>query len=272
MAGGPATSGDGAVSDLPEYAAENRRHWDATAHQWVDAGERNWARRDPVWGMWGVADADIPLLPGDLTGRDVIELGCGTAYVSAWAVRRGARRVVGIDSSARQLGTARRLATGHGIALTLHHGIAEHVPEPDGSFDVAVSEYGAVLWSEPVAFLTEARRLLRPGGTLSMLTVHPLAVVTAPLDGSIPSGTRLVRSWFGDHRYDWRDAVDEPGGIEFVPTVGEWFRLADRTGFRIDDYRELRAPATADDGVRFAVTGAWAKRWPAEHALWLTAG
>jgi len=220
-----------------------------------------------VWrGWWG-----IPLLPADLNGKNVVELGCGTAYVSAWAARRGARRVVGIDNSARQLETARRLADGYGVDVTLHHGIAEDTPEPDDAFDVAISEYGAVLWAEPTAFLTEARRLLRDGGTLSFLTSHPLALLTAPLDGSIPSGTQLLRPWFGSHRYDWRDAVDQPGGIEFVPTVGQWFALAGQAGFQIDDYREIQAPQTAEDGLNFAVTGAWAKQWPAEHAFWLTA-
>ena len=259
------------MAELPDYAVENRRLWDATADDWVAPGERSWAADAPHWGIWGVPDEQAPLLPARLDGRDVIELGCGTAYVSAWAARRGARRVVGIDNSARQLATARRLAGEHGVDLTLHHGLAEHTPEPDGAFDVAVSEYGAVLWAEPVAFLREARRLLRTGGTLSVLTSHPLTVLTAPLDGSIPSGTELVRPWFGGHRYDWRDAVDQPGGIEFVPTVGEWFALARQEGFVVVDYREIQAPASADDGVRFAVTGAWAKRWPSEHALWLRA-
>jgi SAM-dependent methyltransferase len=182
------------VGELPDYAVENRRHWDAMADQWVGVGEQRWAAHEPTWGAWGVPDDQIPLLPDDLAGKDVIELGCGTGYVSAWAARRGARRVVGIDNSARQLQTARRLAGEHGIELTLHHGIAEDVPE------------------------------------------HPLAVLTAPLDGSIPSGTQLLRPWFGGYRYDWRDAVDEPGGIEFVPTVGQGFALAHQTGFRIDDY------------------------------------
>lgn len=214
------------MSELPDDATENRRVWDAAADRWVAAAQRHWATDEPTWGMWGVADADVALLPDDVDGRDVIELGCGTAYVSAWAARRGARCVVGVDNSARQLHTARRLADEHGVTLRLHHGLAERVPEPDDSFDVAVSDHGAVLWAEPVAFLTEARRLLRDGGTLSMLTSHPLAVLTAPLDGSLPSGTALVRPWFGDHRYDWRDAVDEPGGIEFVPSIGTW--LPDR--------------------------------------------
>ncbi|WP_216843803.1 methyltransferase domain-containing protein [Phytoactinopolyspora alkaliphila] len=44
------------------------------------------------------------MLPPTLQGKDVIELGCGTAYVSAWMARRGARPV-GLDNSAEQLAT-----------------------------------------------------------------------------------------------------------------------------------------------------------------------
>ena len=50
----------------------------------------------------------------DVAGKDTIELGCGTAYVSAWLARRGARPV-GIDNSAKQLETARRLQEEHGL-------------------------------------------------------------------------------------------------------------------------------------------------------------
>jgi ubiquinone/menaquinone biosynthesis C-methylase UbiE len=259
------------VEQLPGYAEENRRYWDAKAGSYVDRGERAWATDVPTWGAWSVADQHAPLLPEDLTGADVVELGCGTAYVSAWAHHRGARRVVGIDLSAQQLSTARRLADEHHVPLTLHLGPAEHVPEPDDAFDVAVSEYGAVLWCEPSAFLAEARRLLHDGGRLSFLTSHPLVALTAPLDGSVPSGTELVRPWFGGHRYDWRSAVDDPGGIEFVPTVAEWFALARDANFRVDDYREIQVPALAPEGLHGAVTTAWAKRWPAEHGFWMTA-
>ncbi|HSK97144.1 MAG TPA: hypothetical protein VK891_11050 [Euzebyales bacterium] len=53
-----------------------------------------------------------------------------------------------------------------------------------------------------------------------------------------------------------------------------WDAMADRwvaVGERSWAYREIRAPEPADDGSNFGVTGAWAKRWPAEHAFWLTA-
>jgi ubiquinone/menaquinone biosynthesis C-methylase UbiE len=126
---------------LPEHVAVNRAHWDEDAVNWVASGERNW-RKAATWGMWGV---DLPgMLPDDMTGLDAIELGCGTAYVSAWMARRGAN-VVAIDNSEGQLATARRLAAEHGIDLTLIHGDAENVPYDDGSFDFAISEYGAAI-------------------------------------------------------------------------------------------------------------------------------
>src|SRR5262245_65980210 len=93
-----------------------------------------------TWGIWGSPEEDLQLLP-PVRGLDVIELACGTAYVSAWLARRGAR-VVAIDNSERQLATARDLQREHGLAFPLIHGNAEAVPRPDASFDLAISEYG----------------------------------------------------------------------------------------------------------------------------------
>lgn len=89
------------------------------------------------------------------------------------------------------------------------HGDAEHVPQPDQCFDFAISEYGAAIWCEPNAWLSEAHRLLRHGGELVFLGNHPLAMVCSPMDGSLPVTDRLERSYFDLGRLDWRDAVDE---------------------------------------------------------------
>jgi len=70
----------------------------------VEIGERQW-NSPPNWGFWGETDESLNLLPADMTGMKAIELGCGTAYVSGWMTRRGAR-VTAIDISAEQLATA----------------------------------------------------------------------------------------------------------------------------------------------------------------------
>jgi 2-polyprenyl-3-methyl-5-hydroxy-6-metoxy-1,4-benzoquinol methylase len=51
-----------------------------------------------AWGIWQVPETELQIFSEQLAGKDAIELGCGTAYISAWLSRRGAR-VVGIDNS-----------------------------------------------------------------------------------------------------------------------------------------------------------------------------
>ena len=263
---GPTLGGmtDAAADALAEHVRENRRYWDAMAADWVVAGERAWADSDASWGMWDIPNRDLPLLADDLTGVHAIELGCGTGYVSAWMRRRGAT-VYAIDNSERQLETARRLYELHGLdGIEWVHGDAESVDQPDGSFDLAISEYGAAIWCEPRTWLTEAHRLLRPGGELTFLGNHPLAMVCAPLDGSVPITEHLERSYFGLGVLDWREAVDEPGGIEFNMPISAWIRLFAEVGFDVFDYVEIQAPATAT-GTKFTVTADWAQRFPSEQ-------
>ena len=86
-----------------------RRQWDERMSAWFERyAQPRWSAAEPCWGMWCIPQADLPVLPADPAGTVAVELGCGTAYVSAWLARRGARPV-GVDISARQLATARRL-------------------------------------------------------------------------------------------------------------------------------------------------------------------
>jgi SAM-dependent methyltransferase len=249
-----------AASALPDHVVENRRYWDAMASDWVAMGEQAWARAEPTWGEWRVPESELRMLPTDMSGLDAIELGCGTAYVSAWMARRGAR-VTAIDNSQNQLDTARRLAREHGVELTLLHGNAETVPQPDESFDFAISEYGAAIWCDPQTWLSEAHRLLRPGGRLVFLGNHPMALACAPASGAAV-GTTLERDYFGMHTLDWRSVPVDPGGVAFCLPISDWMRLFADIGFVVEGLLEPRAPADADGGD--FVPAAWARRWPSE--------
>ena len=245
-----------------EHIAENRRYWDATAEYWIAGGEHAWASSAPFWGIWHLPEARLGLLPKDMRGMTAIELGCGTGYVSGWMARRGAK-VVGVDLSAAQLSTARRLAYEHASPVHLVNANAEAVPFPTRTFDFAISEYGAALWCDPRAWLPEAHRLLRGDGRLVFLSGHPLAALCIHPEGS-GVDDRLHRDARTLHRLDWRNAVVDPGGIEFNLMHSEWLALFRETGFVVEDYLELYAPPDAE-GVAFGVRAEWAQRFPCEQ-------
>lgn len=246
--------------DLPEHVRLNRAVWDRWAAEYATYGERAWAAAEPSWGIWDVPESELRLLPEDMTGRDAIELGCGTAYVSAWMARRGAR-VVAIDNSAAQLATASRLQRQHGLAFPLMHGNAESVPCPAASFDFAISEYGACLWADPQCWVAEAARLLRPGGQLVFLTNSFLMSLCAPDEADVVATDQLRRPAFGMYRTQY------PGdyGVEFHLSSGDWIRLLRRSGFEIEDLIDVRAPATGRHAQHSFVTRDWARQWPSEE-------
>jgi len=247
------------MSDLPEHVRRNRAHWDSVADEWVEPGRLNWQQSEPHWGIWQIPESEAQLLP-DVYGLDVIELGCGTGYVSSWLARRGARPV-GIDNSPRQLETARGFQEEFGIEFPLILGNAEDVPLPDASLDLAISEYGAAIWADPYRWIPEAARLLRPGGQLIFLGNSTFFMLCAPdLEVEGPATDRIRRNYFGMHRFEWADE----DSVEFHLGYGDWIRLLRSSGFEIEDMVELRPPAHA--ATRFPwVTAEWARRWPSEE-------
>ncbi len=249
--------------ELPGHVAANRALWDVEAADYVEAGERAWRRLpgEETWGIYGIPEAELRMLPDDLEGLDAIELGCGTGYVSAWLARRGARPV-GVDNSAKQLETASRLQREHGIEFPLIHGNAERVPMADGSFDFAISEYGAVLWADPDAWVAEAARLLRPGGRLHVLTNHHLTLLATAGDAGEddPLEERLARPFFAPARVEW----DGGTSVEFHPTHGAWIRLFRNAGFEILELLEPQIPEGATTRYPWAPYE-WGRRWPLEE-------
>jgi len=250
------------MSELPEHVVRNRASWNAWAGDYVDKGRRNWAAGEPAWGIWGVREAQLRMLPDDLAGLDAIELGCGTGYVSAWLAQRGARPV-GIDNSEAQLDSARRFQAEFELDFPLIHGNAETVPYPDASFDFAISEYGASIWCDPYLWIPEAARLLRPGGRLHFLVNAVLLMMCFPDFENEPVGDRLLRPQFGMHRFEWPD----DDSVEFHLPHGELIALLRRAGFEIEELIEVQPPEGSTTSYTDAIDLDWARRWPCEE-IW----
>lgn len=172
-------------------AAANRELWTRANGEYADDhAYRAWAADDITWGIFNVPEQQLGVL-GDVRSLDVVELGCGTAYFSAWLARRGARPT-GVDLTPAQLASARRCQERSGIFFPLIEADAGDVPLPSGSFDLAVSECGASLWCDPARWVPEAARLLR-GGRLVFHTTSVLVALCCP-EPSGHAGRELLRS------------------------------------------------------------------------------
>ena len=251
------------MAGLSEDARRNREDWTQANADYTDARAGHaWSREEITWGVFGVPEASIETL-GAVDGLDVVELGCGTAYVSAWLARRGARPV-GVDVTPAQLATARRCQQEFGLEFPLVEASAEDVPLPSESFDLAISEYGASIWCDPHRWLPEAHRLLRPGGHLWFLRNSILSILCAPDDEGPPAET-LLRPQRGLGRMEWPGEV----GVEWHLPHGELLRLLRRTGFDVVDLVELYAPDEARDHEYYvAFSAEWSRKWPAEE-IWV---
>jgi len=249
------------AAELSPDALRNREIWtqenaEYTGPKALDA----WRQEEIRWGVFQIPESDVRVLP-DVAGKDVVELGCGTAYFSAWLARRGAQPV-GVDLTPAQLATARRCQEELGIEFPLVEASAEDVPLPDASFDLALSEYGASIWCEPERWIAEAARLLRPGGELVFLSNSTLAILCSPDEGKVLE--QLQRPQFGMYRFEWLPDKE----VNFYIPHGEWIRVLTEHGFEIVALHELQAPADAKDHPRYELVSAeWARKWPSED-IW----
>jgi SAM-dependent methyltransferase len=247
----------------PDYVAVNREGWTRANKEYTDARAREaWAQDEITWGKWSLPESEVRGLP-EVTGKEIVELGCGTGYFGAWLKRLGASRVVGVDVTPAQLETAQRMNEEFGLGLEFLLENAERTACRASSFDIVFSEYGASIWCDPKLWLAEAARLLRPGGELIFFRGSTLQMLCVPEEG--PVAERLVRPQRGLYRLEWFD--DDPG-VEFHASTSEMFALLRENGFELLDFRELFAPEDAVDHEYYdTVPAAWAKRWPDEE-LW----
>ena len=124
----------------------------------------------------------------DPAGAAVVDVGCGGgAYTRAWS-GLGAARVIGVDSSGPLLESARE---DHGglSGVEFHQGDAAHTTLPAGTADVVFERALIHHIADLGGVVSEARRLLRPGGAY-------LVQDRTPDDVALPGGPDHPRGWF----------------------------------------------------------------------------
>ena len=249
------------ASEYPDYVAQNVEVWTQNNAKYTGPNARTaWATDRHEWGVFAVAESELNIL-GDVSGLDVLDLGCGTAYVSAWLARRGARPV-GLDPTPAQLDTAREMQREFGLEFPLIEGVAEDVALPDASFDLVLSEFGASTWADPHRWIPEAARLLRPDGRLVFLRNSTVSMLTMDLEGVTE---RLQRPQRDLNRLEWPDT----GEVEFHLPHGELIGVLRDSGFELERLVELYAPEGAEIHEFYSyVTPEWGRQWPLEE-IWV---
>jgi ubiquinone/menaquinone biosynthesis C-methylase UbiE len=248
-------------TEYPEYVARNIENWTESNEQYTGPNARAaWTKEELTYGVFDVPERQLQVL-GDVADLDVVDLGCGTGYVSAWLLRQGARPV-GVDPTPAQLATAREMQEELGLPFPLVEAVAESVPLPDASFDLAISEYGASIWADPERWIPEAARLLRPGGRLVFLRNSTVSMLCMALDGITESLQRPQREL---RKISWPDT----GETEFHAPAGELIEILGAAGFALERLVELYAPddATTHEYYKY-MSAEWARKWPAEE-IWV---
>jgi SAM-dependent methyltransferase len=125
---------------------------------------------------------------GSVSGRTVVEIGCGDGFCSLLLASRGAR-VVGFDPRPGAIRRARSLAADAELAerCSFVRGRAEAIPLPDRCADVVFSR-SSLQYVDRRRALAEATRILEPGGTLALLENlpdHPLINLHRRLRGLV---------------------------------------------------------------------------------------
>jgi len=218
-----------------ETARANRRWWDADADGYLAEHLKDIGEVAFLWCPEGLTEEVAGLL-GPVTGRRILEVGCGSAPCSRWLRTHGAH-VVGTDVSAAMLrhGVAAAVRTGVGVPLVQADACA--LPFADRSFDVACSAFGAIPFvADSAGLMAEVARVLRPGGRWVFSVTHPMRWVF--LDDPGPGGLTVQRSYFDRTPYVEVDAEDRATYVEHHRTMGDRVREIVAAGFMLADVVE----------------------------------
>jgi SAM-dependent methyltransferase len=220
---------------VEESSRANRRWWDAAAPAYLAEHGSDLGDVDFLWCPEGLREADAHLL-GEVAGRRILEIGCGSAPCARWLRTAGAE-VVALDLSAGMLARAAELNRATGVGVPLVQADAGALPFADGSMDLACSAFGGLPFVADVgAVLREVARVLRPGGRFVASVNHPMRWPFP--DSPDPEDLRIVSSYFDRTPYVETDDAGRTVYVEHHRTVGDWVRAVVGAGLVLEDLLE----------------------------------
>jgi ubiquinone/menaquinone biosynthesis C-methylase UbiE len=248
---------------LSVASAGGNGEWNENAAFWVQIIRE---RRDRY--RTELTDKAVQDAIGSCGGLSVLDAGCGEGYMAREIARRGAKRVIGIDTSKPLIEAARAGIPEH-TNLSFKVGDVAHLPFPDRMFDVVLANHLMNDLADIAGPIQEFARVLRPAGRLVILMLHPCfyglraerQAIRRHLDVDEYFSQRVIRQHF------------EVDGIVSPVTTTSWLRPLEaytRTlavaGFHVADMRE---PHPSQE--QLATSAWWRENFPRPLFLLLTA-
>jgi ubiquinone/menaquinone biosynthesis C-methylase UbiE len=177
-----------------------------------------------------VAREDTLKLLGNVDGKRVLDLGCGTGHNAIALAKQGAK-VIAVDESADQVADARAACERERVKVELHHApLAELAFIRADTIDAVVSVWGLAPVQDIDRVFRQVDRVLKPEHALVLSMPHPAYAVVDPSDHE-----RRV------HRSYWETASRD----DLVPrTISQLFTSLGRANFRVDALLEPEPAAT----------------------------
>lgn len=197
--------------------AEVGRYWDDNADVWTTLARQGWDVYRDVLNT----PAFLAMLP-DVQGLHGLDLGCGEGHNTRLLARAGAH-MTGLDMSAHFIGHACQAERHEPLGIRYLVASAQEMPWPAATFDFVTAFMSLTDMPGPELALTDACRVLKPGGFLQFSITHPC--------------------FFPPHRRLLRDAAGTPYAIE----AGRYFETG---AAAIEEWLFSAAPADVREGLR----------------------
>ena len=232
------------------------RYWDANAEAWTEMVRAGYDHyRDGL-----NTPAFMKMLP-DVENLSGLDIGCGEGHNTRLVAQRGAR-MVGIDISETFVRYAEEAERQEPLGIRYERASAVNLPFEDAGFDFATAFMSLMDIPETERALTEAFRVLRPGGFLQFSISHPC--FATPHHKNLRDETGRTHAYeVGDYFSKregevevWTFGAAPPEVREgkrrfrvplFTRTLSGWLNLLVETGFVLDRFGE---PYPSDEAVR----------------------
>jgi SAM-dependent methyltransferase len=218
----------------------NRAYWDSLAA--VHGADAVYDDEALVAGADTLSELDasgVREAVGAVAGLDVIHVQCHIGHDTISLARRGGR-VTGVDFSPASLQRARDLARRSGVDVQFVEADSTALPvDLHNRFDLAFATTGVICWIGDVeAWMRSIAAVLRPGGRLLLVDLHPLYEMLEsvdPLVADMPYGNDGGRAFDEHGSYADRHArLAATESVQYGHSLGELVTTAVQAGLRVE--------------------------------------